>query len=49
MTKIPEIPVSDQLNRGVADISLCFLVLAAECLDTREAQEEVLGIFDTIT
>lgn len=49
MTKIPKIPVSDQLNRGVADISLYFLVLAAECLDTRAAQEEVLGIFDTIT
>lgn len=33
----------------MADISLYFLVLAAECLETREAQEEVLGIFDTIT
>jgi hypothetical protein len=33
----------------VADISLYFLVLAAECLDTREAQGEVLGIIDTIT
>ncbi|KAI2680468.1 transcriptional regulator family: Fungal Specific TF [Penicillium roqueforti] len=36
-------------DRSVADISLYFLVLAAECLETREAQEEVLGIFDTIT
>lgn len=49
MTKIPEISVSDHLNSGVADISMRFLVLAAECLETREAQEEVLGIFDTIT
>ncbi|KGO63844.1 Protein of unknown function DUF3468 [Penicillium italicum] len=36
-------------DRGVADISFYFLTLAAECLETREAQEEVLGIFDTIT
>ena len=48
-TKIPDLSVSDQLNRGVAHISQHFLVLAAECLETREAQEEVLRIFDTIT
>lgn len=47
--EIPEISVSNQLNRGVAGISFYFLALAAECLETREAQEEVLGIFDTIT
>ncbi|CRL29285.1 Fungal transcriptional regulatory protein, N-terminal [Penicillium camemberti] len=41
--------IAHTTDQGVADISLCFLVLAAECLDTREAQEEVLGIFDTIT
>ena len=33
----------------MADISLYFLAFAAECLETRQAQEEVLGIFDTIT
>jgi hypothetical protein len=49
MAKIPGLSVSNQLNRGVAHISLYFLVLAAECLETRETQEEVLGIFDTIT
>ncbi|CAP95451.1 Pc21g05540 [Penicillium rubens Wisconsin 54-1255] len=36
-------------DRGVAHISMYFLVLAAECLETREAQEEVLGIFDTLS
>ncbi|OQE07279.1 hypothetical protein PENVUL_c014G08142 [Penicillium vulpinum] len=41
--------VARTTDRGVANISLYFLVLAAECLETREAQEEVLGIFDTIT
>ncbi|CAI7652602.1 unnamed protein product [Penicillium glandicola] len=41
--------VAHNTDRGVADISLYFLALAAECLETREAQEEVLGIFDTIT
>lgn len=49
MTKIPEMSVSNQANRGVAHISMYFLVLAAECLETREAQEEVLGIFDTLS
>ncbi|KAJ5178027.1 uncharacterized protein N7500_000726 [Penicillium coprophilum] len=39
----------DQFNRGVADISLYFLVLAAESLETRQAQEQALGIFDNIT
>ncbi|KAJ5932175.1 hypothetical protein N7516_006664 [Penicillium verrucosum] len=41
--------IAHTTDQGVADISLYFLVLAAECLDTRAAQEEVLGIFDTIT
>ncbi|KGO43882.1 Protein of unknown function DUF3468 [Penicillium expansum] len=41
--------VAHTTDRGVAGISFYFLALAAECLETREAQEEVLGIFDTIT
>ncbi|OQE94180.1 hypothetical protein PENNAL_c0004G09570 [Penicillium nalgiovense] len=41
--------IAHTTDRGVAHISLYFLVLAAECLETRESQEEVLGIFDTIT
>ncbi|KAJ5496934.1 hypothetical protein N7463_008921 [Penicillium fimorum] len=41
--------IAHTTDRGVADISLYFLLFAAECLETREAQEQVLGIFDTIT
>jgi hypothetical protein len=41
--------VSNKSNRGIADISLRFLALAAEYIDFREAQEEVLRIVDTIT
>ncbi|KAJ5817898.1 hypothetical protein N7447_007906 [Penicillium robsamsonii] len=41
--------IAHTTDRGVADISLYFLVLAAECLETRGAQDQVLGIFDTIT
>ncbi|EKV10251.1 hypothetical protein PDIG_26520 [Penicillium digitatum PHI26] len=41
--------IAHTTDRGVADVSFYFLALAAECLETREAQGEVLGIFDTIT
>ncbi|KAJ5782845.1 transcriptional regulator family: Fungal Specific TF [Penicillium paradoxum] len=41
--------VAHSKDRGIADISLRFLAFAAECLQTREAQEEVIGIIDTIT
>jgi hypothetical protein len=40
---------SNHSSRGIADIALRCLVIAAECLQTREAQEEVLGIFDNLT
>lgn len=39
----------NNLSRGIADISLRFLAFAAECLQTRAAQEEVISIIDTIT
>jgi len=35
-------------DRGVASVSIRCLAIAAECLSTREAQEEVLEIFDKI-
>lgn len=41
--------VSNNFNRGIADIALRCLAIAAECLETQEAQQEVLDIFDNIT
>ncbi|KAG2420141.1 hypothetical protein HFD88_004941 [Aspergillus terreus] len=35
-------------DRGIASFSIRFLALAAECLATREAQEEILHILDDI-
>ncbi|OQD84955.1 hypothetical protein PENANT_c011G09810 [Penicillium antarcticum] len=35
-------------DRSLSDILLRCLAIAAECLETRSAQEEVLGIFDII-
>ncbi|KAE8350417.1 hypothetical protein BDV28DRAFT_139173 [Aspergillus coremiiformis] len=40
--------VANLKDRGVASLSLRFLAVAAEFLATREAQEEVFGIIDTI-
>ncbi|PIG79950.1 C6 zinc finger domain protein [Aspergillus arachidicola] len=40
--------VANVKDRGVASLSIRFLAVAAECLATREAQEEVFGIFDDI-
>jgi hypothetical protein len=34
--------------RSLSDISLRCLAIAAECLEARSAQEEVIGIFDAI-
>jgi len=40
---------SNHLSRGITDIALRCLAIAAECLETQEAQQEVLDMFDTIT
>jgi hypothetical protein len=40
---------SNYFGRGIADIALRCLAIAAECLQTREAQLETLDLFDTIT
>ncbi|KAE8159376.1 hypothetical protein BDV40DRAFT_273517 [Aspergillus tamarii] len=40
--------VANVKDGGVASLSIRFLAVAAECLATREAQEEVFGIFDDI-
>ncbi|CAL5870579.1 uncharacterized protein PFLUO_LOCUS4818 [Penicillium psychrofluorescens] len=41
--------VSQVKDRGAVYISVHCLAIAAECLDAREAQDEALGIFDTVT
>jgi hypothetical protein len=39
---------SNLLNRGIADMAIRCLVIAAECLETPEAQHEILEICDKI-
>ncbi|KAI2830016.1 transcriptional regulator family: Fungal Specific TF [Aspergillus niger] len=40
--------VAHSRDRGVASLSIRFLAIAAECLATREAQQEALGILEDI-
>lgn len=41
--------VANVKDRSVADVSIRCLAIAAECLETREAQEEALHILSTIS
>ncbi|KAF9894696.1 hypothetical protein FE257_006586 [Aspergillus nanangensis] len=40
--------VSNVKDRGIASLSLRFIAIAAECLATRDAQEEIIGLLDNI-
>ncbi|KAJ5488853.1 hypothetical protein N7539_003743 [Penicillium diatomitis] len=40
--------VANTKDKGVINVSIRCLALAAECLDTEETQKEVLSIFDTL-